>query len=260
MNADTRPPTTDKSNKTAPELDIYLMSGLIVAGAAVLSFNSTRDLANMCGFHDWLSWVWPVCLDAVAYVSTRIWLSRNTDNHTRTYARSLALIAIGLSLAANGLDLFLIVEKLSPAWGVVLLVGAIPPATLAAVIHMLVMRRGLIAGRRTATRPATVTPPVRKPKTEPVAPTAADPTPTVVTEPETEPLATVTELAGARPDWLTDGMELADAITHYLIDNPEARPSDVHTHIGAHLGKSPDTTRKALARLRNKRARAVGEE
>lgn len=253
MNADARPPTVDKNGKTASELDIYAMSGLIVAGAAVLSFNSTRDLANMCGFHDWLSWVWPVCLDAVAYVSTRIWLSRHTDNSTRAYARSLALIAIGLSLAANGLDLFLIVEKMLPAWGVVLLVGAIPPATLAAVIHMLVMRRGLHTSRAKTNRPAVSAPKKpNKPETMVAATPPADITP--------EPLATVTELTGTRPDWLVDGTDLADAISRYLAEHPAAKPADVHTHVGIHLDKSYDTTRKAFGRLKTRQARAVGED
>jgi hypothetical protein len=229
------------------------MSSIIVGGAAVLSFNSSRDLADACGFHDWLSWVWPLCLDAVAYTATRIWLSRNTDDTTRLYARRLALAGITLSLAANGLDLFLSVEKLAPAWGVVLLVGAIPPAMLAAVIHMLVMRRGLTAHRtKKTTTPKTTIPKPATPKT---------PAPPATPEPTAE-LATVTQMSATAPHWLTPGTELVPAITRYLDDHPHAKPSEVQLHIGQHLGAKADTTRKTLGRIRARTGgpQAVGEE
>ena len=257
MNTEGRTTAPEKRARWFSELDIHAMSSLIGGGAAVLSFNSSRDLADMCGFHDWLSWVWPVCLDAVAYTSTRIWLSRTTDNDTRRYARLLALIAISLSLGANGLDLFLNVEKLSPVWGVVLLVGAIPPATLAAVIHMLVMRRGLTTSRKArAAKPAAAPAPAKK--ATPPAPAATTPEPPAAAP---EPLASVAEMAAAAPEWLTPDMDLRTAITRYLVDHPDARPAEVQTHVGAHLGIKTDTTRKTLGRIRSGFApRAVGEE
>lgn len=252
MNAEGRTTPTD-TRRWFAELDIHAMSSLIVGGAAVLSFNSSRDLADMCGFHNWLSWVWPLCLDAVAYTSTRIWLSRNTDTDTRRYARGLALTGITLSLGANGLDLFLSVEKLAPIWGVVLLVGAIPPAMLAAVIHMLVMRRGLSAARKPRTvKTATPTPAPAKPKAVPAKPE-------LPTTPE--PLASVTEMSATAPEWLTPDMDLRIAISRYLDDHADAKPAEVQTHVGAHLGAKPDTTRKTLGRIRSGLGqRAVGEE
>lgn len=261
MNAEGRTTAPEKGSRWFSELDIHAMSSLIVGGAAVLSFNSSRDLADMCGFNGWLSWVWPVCLDAVAYTSTRIWLSRTTDNDTRRYARHLALIAISLSLGANGLDLFLNVEKLAPVWGVVLLVGAIPPATLAAVIHMLVMRRGLTTTRKTRTAPKTTTTPAPKPKTAPAVPAPAETPALPAAQPAPEPLASVTEMTAPAPGWLTPDMDLRTAITRYLDDNPDATPATVHTHIGVHLDAKKDTTRKTLGRIRaGREQRAVGEE
>lgn len=261
MNAEGRTTAPEKGSRWFSELDIHAMSSLIVGGAAVLSFNSSRDLADMCGFNGWLSWVWPVCLDAVAYTSTRIWLSRTTDNDTRRYARHLALIAISLSLGANGLDLFLNVEKLAPVWGVVLLVGAIPPATLAAVIHMLVMRRGLTTTRKTRTAPKTTTTPAPKPKTAPAVPAPAETPALPAAQPAPEPLASVTEMTAPAPSWLTPDMDLRTAITRYLDDNPDATPATVHTHIGVHLDAKKDTTRKTLGRIRaGREQRAVGEE
>ena len=258
MNAEGRTTAPEKGSRWFSELDIHAMSSLIVGGAAVLSFNSSRDLADMCGFNGWLSWVWPVCLDAVAYTSTRIWLSRTTDNDTRRYSRRLALIAISLSLGANGLDLFLNVEKLAPVWGVVLLVGAIPPATLAAVIHMLVMRRGLTTTRKARTAKTTAPAPVKTKATP--APAVEAPAPAVEATPA-EPLASVTEMTAPAPDWLTPGMDLRAAITRYLDDNPDATPATVHTHIGVHLDAKKDTTRKTLGRIRaGREQRAVGEE
>lgn len=253
MNMEGRTTGPNKGHRWFSELDIHAMSSLIVGGAAVLSFNSSRDLADSCGFHGWLSWVWPLCLDAVAYTATRIWLSRTTDDPTRLYARQLALTGISLSLAANGLDLFLSVEKMAPVWGVVLLVGAIPPAMLAAVIHMLVMRQGLTAHRvKKPAAPKTATP-KPAPKTTPALPAAPEPA---------AELATVTQMSATAPDWLTPDMKLGSAITRYLDTHPNATPSHVQLHIGQHLNANADTTRKTLGRIRAKTTgpRAVGEE
>jgi hypothetical protein len=108
---------------------------VIVVATVVLSFSSLRSLAEMCGFTGWLGWVWPICLDAVAYLATRIWLEKGAAYR---FARALAVGAVSLSLVANGLVHGLTEYRLHPHWVVVVLVGAVPPLMLALVAHLLV--------------------------------------------------------------------------------------------------------------------------
>jgi hypothetical protein len=114
-----------------------------VLATVALSFTSLQALAELCGFTGWLSWAWPVCLDAVAYLSTRTWLAKGP---AWRFARGLAVGAIALSLVANGLVHALTEYRMAPHWMVVVLVGAVPPLMLALVVHMLVADRPTAVG------------------------------------------------------------------------------------------------------------------
>lgn len=109
---------------------------VVVLATVALSFASLRTLAEMCGFTGWLGWVWPICLDAVAYLATRVWLEKGAGYR---FARALAIGAISLSLVANGLVHGLTEYGLTPHWTIVVLVGAVPPLMLALVVHLLVI-------------------------------------------------------------------------------------------------------------------------
>lgn len=140
-------------------VDAVLAAVVVVLATAVLSFESLRDLARMCGFTGGLDWLWPICLDAVAYVATRVWLLRGP---AWRLGRGLAVGAIGLSLAANGLVHGLGQYGVAPHWLIVVAVGAVPPLMLALTVHLIVTVR---ADR--ATSPAS-------PVTGPYTPDRAD--------------------------------------------------------------------------------------
>ncbi len=57
----------------------------------------------------------------------------------RRFARALALTLLGLSVAANALAHGLDAYRLPPAWWVVVIVSAIAPAVLGAVVHLAVL-------------------------------------------------------------------------------------------------------------------------
>ncbi|MDN5750570.1 MAG: DNA polymerase [Pseudonocardia sp.] len=66
----------------------------------------------------------------------------------RRFARSLALALLALSVAANALGHGLAAFSIAPAWWVVVVVSAVAPAVLGAVVHLAVLvgRAGDVAG------------------------------------------------------------------------------------------------------------------
>jgi hypothetical protein len=113
---------------------------LVVAGAAaVLSFAALRDLALRCGFSERLAWLLPVVVDAGAAAGSLVWLGGRAALAAQRFARALALGLLGLSVAANALDHWLTAYVRTPDWRVVVVVSAIAPAVLGAVVHLAVL-------------------------------------------------------------------------------------------------------------------------
>lgn len=84
---------------------------------------STRNLAERFGFGP-LSWLYPLCLDAVAAVGMDLWMS---NSRAQRPAKWLALSAVTLSLAAN------VADWMFTGIGAAVL-GAVPPVMLAALL------------------------------------------------------------------------------------------------------------------------------
>jgi hypothetical protein len=102
---------------------LRFMTFITVAGAGIISYVSTRNLAHRWGFGE-LSWLYPLCLDAVAAVGMDLWMSKSPAKRPAAW---LALFAVGLSLAANVADWMYV-----GAGAAVL--GAVPPLMLAALL------------------------------------------------------------------------------------------------------------------------------
>jgi hypothetical protein len=118
---------------------LYGLLLVVAAAAAVLSFAALRDLALVCGFTPWLAWLLPVVIDAGAAAGSLVWLGGWAARSARTFARALALALLALSVAANALGHGLAAFALAPAWWVVVIVSAIAPAVLGAVVHLAVL-------------------------------------------------------------------------------------------------------------------------
>lgn len=119
-----------------------VLSGLLLvvaAAAAVLSFAALRDLALLCGFAPTLAWLLPVVVDAGAAAGSLVWLGGWATGPARRFARALALALLGSSVAANALGHGLAAFHLTPPWWVVVIVSAVAPAVLGAVVHLAVL-------------------------------------------------------------------------------------------------------------------------
>jgi uncharacterized protein DUF2637 len=102
---------------------LRIMAFITVADTGLISYVSTRNLAERWGFET-LSWLYPLCLDAVAAVGMDLWMS---NSPAKRAAKWLALFAVALSLAAN------VVDWLYVGPGAAVL-GAVPPLMLAALL------------------------------------------------------------------------------------------------------------------------------
>lgn len=127
---------------------LFVLLMVVAAAAAVLSFAALRDLALVCGFSPQLAWLLPVVVDAGAAAGSLVWLGGWAQRTARAFARALALGLLGLSVAANALGHGLAAYRLAPAWWVVVVVSAVAPAVLGAVVHLAVL-----VGRPAAARP-----------------------------------------------------------------------------------------------------------
>lgn len=116
----------------------WLAMLLVLAAAAVLSFAALRDLAELCGVAPPLAWLLPISVDAGAAVSTRIWLSGRAVLAER-YSRNMTWSLLFATVAGNALHSGLIAADTRPAWWVAVLVGAVPPAIVGAVVHLAVL-------------------------------------------------------------------------------------------------------------------------
>ncbi|MGD9525199.1 DUF2637 domain-containing protein [Pseudonocardia sp.] len=112
---------------------------VVAAAAAVLSFAALRDLALVCGFAPGLAWLLPVVVDAGAAAGSLVWLGGWSADSARRFARALALALLVLSVAANALGHGLAAYALAPPWWVVVVVSAVAPAVLGAVVHLAVL-------------------------------------------------------------------------------------------------------------------------
>lgn len=110
-----------------------------VAGAAFrLTFTTLERLGRLCGFGDDSSLL-PVCLDVAGVMATVVWLWPLMPREARSWARWVAVATIGGSVLGNALLHYLEAFGLRPPWLVVVVVSAVPPAVLGAVVHLAVL-------------------------------------------------------------------------------------------------------------------------
>lgn len=116
---------------------MWLLLAVVACAAAVLSFSALRDLATLCGFSTRLAWLLPVVIDAGAAAGCLIWLSEHDGG--RQFARCLTWLLLASSVAGNAVEHGLTAYGLRPAWWLVVLVSAVAPAVLGAVVHLAVL-------------------------------------------------------------------------------------------------------------------------
>lgn len=125
---------------------------VVAAGALALSFTGLTLLGALAGFGA-LAPVFAVVVDAGTGAGTLYWLTGEPGSSRARYARRLAVALLGVSLGGNAVS-HALAAGIDPAAGLAVpalpwwaagLVGAIPPATVAGVVHLLAMRDGPVA-------------------------------------------------------------------------------------------------------------------
>jgi Protein of unknown function (DUF2637) len=112
---------------------------VVFAAAAMLSFSALAELAKMVGVPPGLAWLLPICTDAGVAVSTAVWLSRRHHPDAERFARRLTWALLALTVAGNAAHQGLTAAGVVPPWWVAVLVGAIPPSVVGAVVHVAVL-------------------------------------------------------------------------------------------------------------------------
>jgi type IV secretory pathway VirB10-like protein len=220
---------------------VGLVSVIPVVGALVLSFSALADLARASRIDGWLAYLWPGTLDATGVVASLIWLDNRMPADARRAARRLALAAIVLSIAGNGLQHWLVAGSHQPHVTVQMGVAAVPPAVLFGMLHAL-----HLAGRRQE-------PAADQPASE-MQPAAAQPHPADVTavahRADEDAAATSLPATPARPE-LADQQRLAIPASdgQPASQRPASQPWRAHIQEASQiLDNQPDIGRPALAK------------
>lgn len=117
---------------------MWVLLVVVASAAAVLSFSALRDLAILCGFHERLAWLLPLVVDAGAAAGCLVWLGRH-PGAGRRFARTLTWTLLASSVAGNAVVHGLTAYHLAAPWWLVVMVSAIAPAVLGAVVHLAVL-------------------------------------------------------------------------------------------------------------------------
>jgi len=125
----------------APRPPWIVWAGLavVLAAAAVLSFDALRALALAVGISSRFAWLLPVAVDAGAAVSCATWLGGRTTRTAARFAGRMTWALLAVTVAGNAAQLGMHAHNVAPPWWVAVLVGSIPPAVVGSVVHLVVL-------------------------------------------------------------------------------------------------------------------------
>lgn len=234
--------------------------GLVCVAAVVASFSTLASLAAVAGWGERASWLLPVCLDALGMVATRVWLSPTAPAAAQAFAKRIALAAIIVSIAGNAAGHLASTGHLSQGLLLVVLVGAVPPAGLAAGAHLADLRRKVAVVPDAAPIPAAEPAPTSGPTSpDPAALTSGSTSGQAAgrTSPRKQVAGRSKPKVGARSEVKVDEVELQRARhadrTHQ-VEN-EGRPI-TRDALKKALGCSTDKAAALLAALKKEREAA----
>jgi hypothetical protein len=126
----------------ARRLDPWTWVGLAVTATAAggASAGAQHSLAVAAGWGTGVAWLLPGCVDTLAAVAARVWLDESAPEQARHYARKVALLAVAVSLALNAAGHAVSANLLAVTVPLVVAVGAVPAASLAAIVHLAAVR------------------------------------------------------------------------------------------------------------------------
>lgn len=116
---------------------------IVFAAAIVVSFSDQYGLALYLGWGERMAPLLPLTVDVYALTTTIIWLAGGRDlTEVQRHARAHATVALSLSVANNIAYRAIEAGAWNPGayrWVLVVVVAAIPPATVGALAHLAVM-------------------------------------------------------------------------------------------------------------------------
>lgn len=127
--------------REAPRAPWIVWAGLavVLAAAAVLSFDALRGLALAVSIPEQFAWLLPIAVDAGAAVSCATWLGNRTPPHAARFAGRMTWSLLAVTVVGNAGQLGMHAHHIAPPWWVAVLVGTIPPAVVGSVVHLVVL-------------------------------------------------------------------------------------------------------------------------
>ena len=119
---------------------LFLYLGCLVVGTAA-AWASFGTLAHLAAATGWTSgdWLLPTSIDALGAMSCWVWLTPVYSTAARAFARRTTFAVILVSVLGNGVGHLVTSGRIDAGVLMIVLVGSVPPASLAAVIHLLVL-------------------------------------------------------------------------------------------------------------------------
>lgn len=142
---------------------------LVVAVAA--GWASFSTLAFLAEATDWPGgyWLLPTSIDVLGAVGCYAWLTSSFPAEARRFARWTTFAAIGASVLGNAVGHLVSAHAVPVSVPLIVLVGAVPPSSLAAIIHLIVQCfSSPVEPAKPKSVPVPDTAPVRAPVAQPV--------------------------------------------------------------------------------------------
>lgn len=122
-----------------PPRIVWAGLAVVLAAAAVLSFDALRALAVAVAIPGHLAWLMPVAVDAGAAVSCATWLGGRAYPRAARFAGRMTWALLAVTVAGNAAQLGMHANQVTPPWWVAVAVGSIPPAVVGATVHLIVL-------------------------------------------------------------------------------------------------------------------------
>jgi hypothetical protein len=142
---------------------VRILAMALVGGAAMAaSGTALYTLATKTGWPGITPWLLPVAVDMLAVVGVMEWLNDKARPEARRVGRANAIGAVAVSLVGNAVSHLIVAPPVigrfsgTSALVLVILVGAIPAASLAGIVHQAVLSgTNPVPKRRTVRTPQT---------------------------------------------------------------------------------------------------------
>lgn len=133
------PPVAAEGTTPRPPWIVWFGLAVVLAAAAVLSFDALRALAVAVSIPDRFAWLLPIAVDAGAAVSCATWLGGRTTRDAARFAGRMTWCLLAVTVIGNAAQLGMAAHDILPPWYVAVLVGSIPPAVVGATVHLVVL-------------------------------------------------------------------------------------------------------------------------